>query len=73
MFQRRSGLITVTATTAAGAQHYEVSDLPVEMAGTLAIALLPECGSFLTTPAAGPGETGSVLLRDASGVSRLPA
>ena len=29
MFQRRSGLITVTATTAAGAQHYEVPDVPL--------------------------------------------
>jgi len=73
MFQRRSGLITVTATTAAGAQHYEMPDVPVEMAGTLANALLPECGSFLTAPAAELGETGGVLLRDASGVSRLPA
>jgi putative membrane protein len=73
MFQRRSGLITMTATTAAGAQHYEMPDVPVEMAGTLAKALLPECGSFLTAPAAELGETGGVLLRDASGVSRLPA
>jgi putative membrane protein len=73
MFQRRSGLITVTATTAAGAQHYEMPDVPVEMAGTLAKALLPECGSFLAAPAAELGETGGVLLRDASGVSRLPA
>ena len=73
MFQRRSGLITVTATTAAGVQHYEVPDVPVELARPLATTLLPECRSFLTAPAADQPETGSVLLRDASGVSRLPA
>jgi len=70
MFQRRSGLITVTATTAAGAQQYAVPDVPVEAARALAVALLPECGSFMSAPS---GELDSVLLRDASGVSRLPA
>ena len=73
MFQRRSGLITVTATTAAGRQHYEVPDVPVVLAGRLATTLLPECSSFMTAPAAEPAATGSVLLRDGSGVSRLPA
>ncbi|HUC59381.1 MAG TPA: PH domain-containing protein [Streptosporangiaceae bacterium] len=30
-FQRRSGLMTVTATTAAGQQHYSLRDVPVEV------------------------------------------
>lgn len=31
-FQRRAGLATLVATTAAGAQHYEILDVPVERA-----------------------------------------
>jgi putative membrane protein len=73
MFQRRGGLVSVTATTAAGSQHYEVPDVPVELARPLLVALLPECGSLMTAPATKPAEPASVVLRDASGVSRLPA
>ena len=73
MFQRRGGLVSVTATTAAGAQHYEVPDVPVDLARPLVVALLPECGSFMTAQATKPAEPASVVLRDASGVSRLPA
>ena len=35
-FQRRQGLVTLTATTAAGRQHYEARDVP--MAQALAVA-----------------------------------
>jgi putative membrane protein len=73
VFQRRSGLVSVTAITAAGAQHYEVPDVPVDLARTLAVALLPECRSFITARAAEPGTPAGVVLRDASGVSTLPA
>jgi putative membrane protein len=73
MFQRRGGLVSVTATTAAGAQHYEVPDVPVDLARPLVVALLPECGSFMTAQETKPPEPASVVLRDASGVSRLPA
>jgi putative membrane protein len=31
IFQRRAGLVTVIATTAAGRQHYSLPDLPVDM------------------------------------------
>lgn len=40
-FQRRAGLATLTATTAAGAQHYEVIDVEVGAALRLADTLLP--------------------------------
>jgi putative membrane protein len=73
IFQRRSGLVSVTATTAAGAQHYDVPDVPVDLARTLAVALLPESGAFVTGTATKPAEPADVVLRDASGVSRLPA
>lgn len=48
VFQRRSGLISLTATTAAGAQHYLVADLPDQQALDLAARLIPEARSFLT-------------------------
>lgn len=41
-FQRRQGLITLTATTAAGEQHYSVRDVPVEQG--LAIAATATAG-----------------------------
>jgi putative membrane protein len=41
-FQRRAGLATVIAATGAGAQHYDVPDLPVASALALARRLLPE-------------------------------
>ena len=37
-FQRRQGLITLTATTAAGQQHYSVRDVPVAEGLALAVA-----------------------------------
>lgn len=40
-FQRRSGLATLSATTAAGNQHYEALDLDVAAAVALADAVLP--------------------------------
>uniref|UniRef100_UPI003B3AD31C PH domain-containing protein n=1 Tax=Nakamurella sp. TaxID=1869182 RepID=UPI003B3AD31C len=41
-FQRRAGLATLIATTGAGAQHYDVPDLPEPVALDLARCLLPE-------------------------------
>jgi putative membrane protein len=40
-FQRRAGLVTLTATTAAGRQRYAVTDLPLTMAMPLADRALP--------------------------------
>src|SRR6266487_1950668 len=37
-FQRRQGLVTLTATTAAGRQHYAVQDVPVAQALAVAAA-----------------------------------
>jgi putative membrane protein len=82
-FQRRAGLFTLTATTAAGNQHYDVPDVPAGDALGLAVVLLPDAGLFLTpsppSPAGEPppepvGEPHptSALLRDEPGVSRLP-
>ena len=41
LFQRRAGLVTVIATTAAGAQHYDIPDLPETVAIDLARTLVP--------------------------------
>ncbi|KAA9154609.1 PH domain-containing protein [Amycolatopsis acidicola] len=40
-FQRRAGLVTLTATTAAGRQHYACTDLPGHEAVALADAAVP--------------------------------
>jgi putative membrane protein len=40
-FQRRAGLATLTATTAAGRQRYAVTDVPLSMAVTLGNRALP--------------------------------
>ncbi len=40
-FQRRAGLVTLTATTAAGGQAYEVMDIPQGQADALAAAAVP--------------------------------
>jgi putative membrane protein len=40
-FQRRAGLATLVATTAAGRQSYEVADVEVDEALRVAEALLP--------------------------------
>ncbi len=47
VFQRRSGLLTVTATTAAGSQHYAVTDVPEGVGVDLLAALLPEAAAVL--------------------------
>ncbi|MGS0687106.1 PH domain-containing protein [Nakamurella sp. GG22] len=47
VFQRRSGLLTVTATTAAGSQHYAVTDVPEGAGVDLLAALLPEAAAVL--------------------------
>jgi putative membrane protein len=47
-FQRRAGLVTLTATTAAGRQQYAVTDVPPELALQLANRALPGLlGDFL--------------------------
>ena len=47
-FQRRAGLATLTATTAAGRQRYAVTDLPLSMAVSLGNRVLPGLfGDFL--------------------------
>ena len=47
-FQRRAGLATLTATTAAGRQRYAVTDLPLSMAVSLGNRVLPRLlGDFL--------------------------
>ena len=49
-FQRRAGLATLVATTAAGRQAYVVLDVPVATAVALAHAATPELvAPFLTT------------------------
>jgi hypothetical protein len=53
-FQRRAGVVTLTATTAAGRQSYSVTDLGEGQAQTLADELLPRLlDAFLYPPAAG--------------------
>jgi putative membrane protein len=45
-FQRRAGLISLTATTSAGAQRYVVPDLPDTIALDLAERLVPQSGTI---------------------------
>lgn len=53
-FQRRSGLMTLTATTSAGAQRYVVPDLPTDRAVQLAVRLVPQSDACLhPSPAVG--------------------
>lgn len=47
VFQRRNGLLTLTATTAAGSQAYAVPDLPESMAAGLLPQLLPQSAPLL--------------------------
>jgi putative membrane protein len=50
-FQRRAGLATLTATTAAGEQHYDVQDVEIEEALRVADELLPGLAEpFLERP-----------------------
>ena len=50
LFQRRAGLATLTATTAAGRQRYAVTDLPLTMALPLADRALPGLLTDFLTP-----------------------
>ncbi len=63
VFQRRAGLATVIATTAAGAQHYDVPDLPEAAAIELARTLVPVCRALIVEPgdtdAVGPDPPGA--------------
>jgi len=53
-FQRRAGLATLTATTAAGQQHYDVQDVELGEALRVAEALVPGLAApFLERPPAG--------------------
>ena len=45
-FQRRAGLVSLVATTAAGRQGYQVTDIPVAMA----VALADQTTTHLFTP-----------------------
>lgn len=44
-FQRRAGVATLVATTAAGAQHYDVLDVPVDRAYAVLAEISPELTS----------------------------
>jgi putative membrane protein len=54
LFQRRAGLATLTATTAAGRQRYEVSDVDLLEAVRLADRTVPDLLTPFLVPAAGP-------------------
>ena len=56
-FQRRQGLLTLTATTAAGQQHYSVKDVSVEQGLALAVAATGN----LVPPFLMPGRSGGGL------------
>jgi putative membrane protein len=51
-FQRRAGLVTLVATTAAGRQAYEILDVPEPVAVALAAETVPGLvGQFLRSDA----------------------
>jgi citronellol/citronellal dehydrogenase len=52
-FQRRAGVTTLTATTAAGRQGYRVQDLPPEQALALAQAITPDLLGQFRVPSRG--------------------
>jgi putative membrane protein len=57
-FQRRAGLATLTATTAAGHQHYDVQDVDLGEALRVAEELVPGlAGPFLEVRASAEGQT----------------
>lgn len=58
LFQRRMGLTTVVATTAAGRQRYPITDLTDAVACDLARQLLPALDTF-TRPAPTPASAGT--------------
>jgi putative membrane protein len=51
-FQRRAGLVTLTATTAAGRQAYRILDVPIRDALALAEVATPGLFDAVATPAA---------------------
>jgi putative membrane protein len=58
LFQRRSGLVTLTATTAAGRQRYELLDVRGGTAVAIADAIMPGLITpFLATSASSPPQT----------------
>lgn len=55
-WQRRAGVATLVAATAAGVKHYEVVDVPAEQAWAIAAAVSPWlAGTAWARPAPGPG------------------
>jgi putative membrane protein len=56
IFQRRAGLVTLTATTAAGKQGYHAVDIPEPVA----VALADEAVPGLLTPFLKPGSSAQV-------------
>lgn len=56
-FQRRAGLVTMTVTTAAGAQHYDLPDLTEGVAVAVAQDLVPVVAAFRTEV---PAEAGPI-------------
>lgn len=58
-FQRRSGLVTLTVTTAAGAQHYDLPDLDEAAALGLAAGLVPAVDQFRTGARSGCAADGA--------------
>jgi putative membrane protein len=55
-FQRRAGLATLVATTAAGRQHYSVEDVPLGEAISVAEQALPDLLAPFLVRAGGPAE-----------------
>lgn len=49
-FQRRSGVATLVATTAAGQQHYDVFDVPLERAYAIIAEISPDLLAQFQTP-----------------------
>ena len=73
-FQRRAGLMTLTATTAAGHQHYSVRDVPVAAGLAVAVAATPDLvPPFLAIGRAGPSagsQRGAAKPKSSGGPSR---
>ncbi|MHB1473651.1 MAG: PH domain-containing protein [Dermatophilaceae bacterium] len=71
-FQRRAGLATLTATTAAGRQRYAVTDVPLSVALSLGNRALPGLlGDFLE-PTAHPADLGSLPTAQPADLGSLP-
>jgi putative membrane protein len=69
-FQRRAGLVTLTATTAAGRQAYHVQDVGAAEALRIAEAALPDLlAPFLGDPAGAAGEADQPRAAGAAGAT----